>query len=50
MDENGASATKEDFDEQKEKLTNVAHPITAKLYAGGEGSDADEPPKDHDEL
>lgn len=51
MDENGASATTEDFDEQKEKLSNVAYPITSKLYAGGApGEDGGEPKAAHDEL
>ena len=52
MDEHASSATTEDFDEQKEKLSNVAYPITSKLYAGGEGGagGADEPPAGHDEL
>ena len=51
MDENGATATTEDFDEQKEKLSNVAYPITSKLYAGGPGGEPGEAPKDpHDEL
>ena len=50
MDENAATATSEDFEEQKEKLSNVAYPITSKLYAGGApGGDDDEVP-DHDEL
>ena len=30
LDENGSSATTEDFDEQKEKLSQVAYPITSK--------------------
>ena len=38
LDSNSADATTEDFEEQKEKLSNVAYPITSKLYgsAGGE--------------
>jgi heat shock protein 5 len=48
VDEHASSATKEDFDEQREKLSQVAHPITSKLYtdqtAGGEE------PLAHDEL
>lgn len=35
LEENGATAEKEDFDEQKEKLSGVAYPITSKLYSGG---------------
>jgi len=48
LDENAATATAEDFEEQKEKLSNVAYPITSKLYSGGP-SDDDEP-SSHDEL
>ncbi|OAA70290.1 glucose-regulated protein [Cordyceps fumosorosea ARSEF 2679] len=50
LEENGADATAEDFEEQKEKLSNVAYPITSKMYEGGapggEEADADF----HDEL
>lgn len=53
LEENAATATAEDFDEQKEKLSGVAYPITSKLYQGGaggmpeyEGGDDD----GHDEL
>ena len=51
MDENAATASAEDFEEQKEKLSNVAYPITSKLYAGagGEGG-AEEDADVHDEL
>ncbi len=51
LDENAATASTEDFEEQKEKLSNVAYPITSKLYAGGDvppASGGDEP--GHDEL
>ncbi|KAI1912453.1 ATPase with role in protein import into the ER [Ophidiomyces ophidiicola] len=52
LDENGATATAEDFEEQKEKLSGVAYPITSKLY--GAGGDApggeDDEPSGHDEL
>ncbi len=54
LEENAATATKEDFEEQKEKLSNVAYPITSKLYSGGGESgaadDDDEEPLTHDEL
>lgn len=54
LEENAASATTEDFDEQKEKLSNVAYPITSKLYgsAGGAGGtpDYDDEPIEHQEL
>ncbi|SLM36983.1 glucose-regulated protein [Lasallia pustulata] len=52
LEENAATATTEDFEEQKEKLSNVAYPITSKLYSGGDGmpveEEDDEP--NHDEL
>jgi heat shock protein 5 len=50
LDENGATATTEDFEEQKEKLSNVAYPITSKLYAGSAGGADGDEPLDHDEL
>ncbi|KAK8210648.1 heat shock protein 70 [Phyllosticta capitalensis] len=51
LDENAASASTEDFEEQKEKLSNVAYPITSKLYSGAGGMpDDDEEPSGHDEL
>jgi len=57
LEENAAEATTEDFEEQKEKLSNVAYPITGKLYGGGapgEGpmgaEEEDEDPSGHDEL
>lgn len=38
LEENAHSAEAEEFDEQKEKLSGVAYPITSKLYgAGGAG-------------
>jgi len=49
--ENSASATKADFEEEREKLSNVASPITSKLYEGaGDAGAADEEPANHDEL
>jgi endoplasmic reticulum chaperone BiP len=53
LEENAATATSEDFEEQKEKLSNVAYPITSKLYSGGAGGMpdyGDEEPSGHDEL
>ncbi|KAK2744278.1 ATPase with role in protein import into the ER [Myotisia sp. PD_48] len=55
LEENAATASTEDFEEQREKLSNVAYPITSKLYgqAGGEGAagaDADDEPPSHEEL
>ena len=51
LEANASEASAEDFEEQKEKLSNVAYPITSKLYAGagGPGADDDEPGP-HDEL
>jgi len=49
MDDNAASATAEDFEEQREKLSNVAYPITSKLYSGGAAPGGNDEP-DHDEL
>ncbi|KAI9894004.1 MAG: ATPase with role in protein import into the ER [Vezdaea aestivalis] len=59
LEENAATATTEDFEEQKETLSNVAYPITSKLYgsAGGPdgpggpgGAEEDDEPEGHDEL
>ncbi|EPS39730.1 hypothetical protein H072_6484 [Dactylellina haptotyla CBS 200.50] len=54
MDANGATATKEEFDEAKEKLSSVAYPITSKLYGGAGGPGGapteEEPLAGHDEL
>jgi len=56
LEENGATAATEDFEEQKEKLSNVAYPITSKLYGqGGPGGMPDYGEDDdsfggHDEL
>lgn len=54
LDENAQTATTEDFEEQKQKLSDVAYPITSKLYgdsgAGGMPDYDDEEPSGHDEL
>ncbi|QDS72851.1 78 kDa glucose-regulated protein [Venturia effusa] len=54
IEENAATATTEDFEEQKEKLSGIAYPITSKLYgeSGGAGgsADSDDEPSSHDEL
>ncbi|KAE8354487.1 heat shock protein 70 family [Aspergillus coremiiformis] len=49
LDDNAATATTEDFEEQKEQLSNVAYPITSKLY-GSAPADEDDEPSGHDEL
>ena len=50
LEDNAATATTEDFEEQKEQLSNVAYPITSKLYGGGAAPGEDEEPSGHDEL
>ena len=50
LEENGASASQEDFEEQKEQLSNVAYPITSKLYGSAPTEDEDDEPNRHDEL
>ena len=50
LDENGATATAEDFEEQKEKLSSVAYPITSKLYSQEGGAGEEDEPEGHDEL
>ncbi|POR38474.1 78 kDa glucose-regulated protein [Tolypocladium paradoxum] len=50
LEENGAEATAEDFEEQKEKLSNVAYPITSKMYQGAGGEAPEEEGGLHDEL
>ncbi|KZF21138.1 hsp70-like protein C [Xylona heveae TC161] len=53
LEENAKTATTEDFEEQKEKLSSVAYPITSKLYGGPGGPGAaedDDEPSGHDEL
>ncbi|KAJ5899589.1 Endoplasmic reticulum chaperone BiP [Penicillium taxi] len=49
LEDNAATATAEDFEEQKEQLSGVAYPITSKLYGSGAPPEDDEP-LDHDEL
>ena len=54
LEDNAGTAEKEDFDEQREKLSNVAYPITSKLYSGEAGGmpdyGDDDEPSGHDEL
>nr|POF08214.1 78 kda glucose-regulated protein like [Quercus suber] len=52
LEENSATATADDFEEQKQKLSDVAYPITSKLYEGGAGGmpDYDDEPSGHEEL
>ena len=48
LDDHAAAATREDFEEQKEKLSQIAYPITSKLYKDQAGGEDD--PFAHDEL
>lgn len=48
LEENAGTANAEDFEEQKEKLSNVAYPITSKLYSGSGAEGEDD--SGHDEL
>ncbi|WPH02512.1 Hypothetical protein R9X50_00537700 [Acrodontium crateriforme] len=54
LEENAQTADAEDFEEQKQKLSDVAYPITSKLYAdsgaGGMPNYDDDEPSGHDEL
>jgi heat shock protein 5 len=54
MDEHAASATKEDYEEQKAEIESIVNPITSKLYGqdGKSSGDATQPEDDnkHDEL
>jgi len=49
LEANAATATQEDFEEQKEKLSNIAYPITSKLYSGAGGAEGEDE-TGHDEL
>lgn len=49
LEANAADASAEDFEEQREKLSGVAYPITSKLYESSAPTD-DEEPSFHDEL
>ncbi|GAA5946652.1 hypothetical protein JCM3775_001134 [Rhodotorula graminis] len=50
LDEHGASASAEDFDEQREQLQAAVAPITAKIYSGAGGAGDDSGSYSHDEL
>lgn len=58
IEENGETASLEEFEEEKEKLMKIVNPIVSKLYADGastggdayEDEDEDEDDWDHDEL
>jgi heat shock protein 5 len=50
LEDNAATATMEDFEEQKEQLSGVAYPITSKLYGSAAPNEDDDEPLDHDEL
>jgi len=50
LEENAAEASSEDFDEQFQKLSDVAYPITSKLYGSGGAGGEDDSEPGHDEL
>jgi heat shock protein 5 len=52
LDENGNTAVKEDFDEQKSEIETIVNGITSKLYGQqkGDATMEDEDIPDHDEL
>jgi len=51
LDENGNTAVKEDFDEQKSAVESIVNSITSKLYGSkGDATMEDEDIPDHDEL
>ena len=50
LEDNAATASLEDFEEQKEQLSGVAYPITSKLYGSATPPEDDDEPLDHDEL
>ncbi|KXX80451.1 78 kDa glucose-regulated protein [Madurella mycetomatis] len=49
LDDRTATASVEDFEEQRERLSNVAYPITSKLYDGASGASGDGRDR-HEEL
>ncbi|KAG2361367.1 heat shock protein 70 [Suillus spraguei] len=52
IDDNGQSASTEEFEEKLSEIQSVVNPITSKLYDGGAGSEPEDdgPYCDHDEL
>ena len=50
LNENADTAEKDDFDEQYEKLSQVAYPISSKLYSGGAGGMPDYGGDDDEEM
>ncbi|KAG2125149.1 heat shock protein 70 family [Suillus clintonianus] len=51
IDENGQSATTEEFEEKLSEIQSVVNPITSELYSGGASEPEDDGPYyDHDEL
>jgi len=51
LEQNGSTALAADFEEQKEKLNNIAYPITSKIYdSGSSGPGTPEEPPVHDDL
>ncbi|KAG1744652.1 heat shock protein 70 family [Suillus paluster] len=50
IDDNGQSATTEEFEEKLSEIQSVVSPITSKLYSGGGSEPEDDTYYDHDEL
>ena len=50
LEENGATATTEDFEEQKEHLSGIVYPITSKMYGDAAGAEGEDEEAGHDEL
>lgn len=50
LEENGATADIEAFEDEREKLSNIAYPITSKLYSGSEEGGEDDEDFGHGEL
>jgi heat shock protein 5 len=52
IDDNGQSATTEEFEEKLSEIQEIVNPITSKLYSGGGASEPEDdgPYYDHDEL
>ncbi|WBW72160.1 ER heat shock protein BiP [Schizosaccharomyces osmophilus] len=46
----GAEASKEELDDQRQKVDQVVHPVTQKLYSEGAGAGADEDDEDFDDA
>lgn len=50
IDENGQTATTEEFEEKLSEIQSIVSPITSKLYSGGASEPEDDESPYHDEL